>query len=128
HESQFGQAKSIQCGLQQAERNKAEAIMIILADQPFITVNMINALIKTYYEKSRPSFVASCRNGITCPPILFSRHLFPDLHTLQGDRGAKYLLAKKAEEGIFLNFPNQAVFYDIDTVKDYEWILTEDSL
>lgn len=123
----LGQAHSIQTGLHYAERNKANAIVIMLADQPFITGNMIDTLIATYRDnEGKAFFVASHHNGIICPPILFSHHMFLDLYTLKGDDGAKYLLSEKASEGIFLNFPCEKAFYDIDTPRDYKRVLKED--
>lgn len=122
-QAHHGQALTIQYGLRYAETQRADAVMIMLADQPFITCHMINTLIKTYQANKDISFVASRHNGITCPPILFSRHMFPELYTLEGDIGAKYLLTEKAAEGIFLDFPYKQAFHDIDTVADYERIV-----
>lgn len=121
--TQIGQAYSIHSGLRYAEKHGADAIMVILADQPFITVNMMNTLIETYKKQRDVSFIASSHNGITCPPILFSSLMFPDLYALNGDHGARYLLTEKETEGIFLNFSYEEAFYDIDTVHDYESIL-----
>lgn len=125
-ESQYGQAHSIQCGLRYAESYQAEAILIMLADQPFITVHMINTLIETYTKKKDTSFIASRYNGIICPPILLTQQMFPDLYNLKGDHGARYLLREKTTEGSFLDFPYNKAFRDIDTITDYERVIRED--
>lgn len=119
-DAHLGQACSIQTGLRHAELRQAEAIMVMLADQPFITVHMIDILISTFKEKGNSAFIASRHNGIICPPILFARHMFPNLYTLRGDSGAKSLLIEHAAEGTFLDFADGKPFYDIDTIHDYE--------
>lgn len=123
----YGQSLSIQCGLRYAEKQMADAVMILLADQPFITHDMINTLINTYRKNKNAAFVASCHKKTICPPILFSKHLFPNLYTLTGDVGAKYLLAEKAAEGMFLDFECKQAFQDVDTMMDYERIIRADS-
>src|SRR5699024_4499764 len=124
HQAHLGQAHSIQTGLHRAEWHKTNAIVIMLADQPFITVNMIDTLIETYqHEGGKVAFVASSHHGVICPPILFSNQMFSHIYTLKGDCGAKHLLTEKASEGIFLNVPYKKAFYDIDTMRDYEHIV-----
>ena len=40
-----GQSESLRCGIQQAQAHHADAVIIMLADQPFITVQMIEEMI-----------------------------------------------------------------------------------
>jgi molybdenum cofactor cytidylyltransferase len=44
-EARLGQAYSLRCGIQAALAMEATAVMLLLADQPFITSEMINELI-----------------------------------------------------------------------------------
>lgn len=121
--SVYGQAYSLKCGLHDAERLRSEAVIIMLADQPFISQAMINNLIDRYEQmkaKQIPvSFIAASRSGIPCPPILFTHRMFTDLAKLQGDMGARYLIQDKMEEGILLPFADPLLFFDVDTAEDY---------
>ena len=36
-----GQSESLRCGIQRAQANRADAVIVMLADQPFITIQMI---------------------------------------------------------------------------------------
>ena len=36
-----GQSESLRCGIQQAQADQADAVIVMLADQPFITVQML---------------------------------------------------------------------------------------
>lgn len=122
-ESVKGQSYSLKCGLHAAQQLHAEAVMIILADQPFISAQMINQLIRTYKAQTTASFVAATHYGVTCPPILFSSSMYADLLQLQGDKGARYLIQQKSAEGSFVEFPDLWPFFDVDTQDDYRAIL-----
>jgi molybdenum cofactor cytidylyltransferase len=119
-ESYKGQSYSLRCGLQVAKASKAEAIMILLADQPFISKEMIDQLLTYYKNHKHFSFIASGYQGIPLPPILFSYSFFPFLSKLQGDEGARQLLRKKSPfTGKVIEFKDAKNFYDIDTEEEY---------
>lgn len=115
-----GQAHSIGCGLQIMESMEVGGAMILLADQPFISVQMINNLVfqYRYLLQDKQRFVAASFKGIMRPPILFSYKLFPALMALQGDSGARKLLDRYA--GIKVEYDDEKNFFDIDTNQDYE--------
>lgn len=119
----LGQSESIKCGLHAAEAYNAEAMMILLADQPCIKVNLINQLIDTFISEKNALFVAFRYEHIICPPILMSRKMFQGLYQLKGDQGAKSLLLDKASEGMFIELSEQSLFFDIDTKEDYKYML-----
>lgn len=119
-----GQAYSLRCGLQEAQKGKAEAVMILLADQPFISCEMINELIFHYknslQENKQYDYVAASYQEIPRPPILFSNRLFPLLLNMQGDKGARQLLRKGAAfEGITIEYEDARKFHDVDTEEEY---------
>ncbi|MDP5276243.1 NTP transferase domain-containing protein [Chengkuizengella axinellae] len=116
-----GQSGSIKCGLHKALELKPEAIMIMLADQPFITVEMINSIIDEYMNQKSAYFIASSYQNTIRPPILCSHKMFRLLMHLEGDKGARYILRKKEwrEKGIVLHFENPIPFLDVDTIEDY---------
>ncbi|MEN1969092.1 NTP transferase domain-containing protein [Lentibacillus sp. N15] len=117
-----GQSYSLKCGLQFAEKLQATAVMVILADQPFISVDMINKLIEQHTIHPDTMFVAATFSNVPCPPILFTSSMFPKLFQLKGDNGARQLLQHESEKGQFVPFSDSLAFFDIDTVTDYQKI------
>lgn len=118
-----GMASSIRCGIKALEAkasNQAEAAILMLCDQPFVTPTTLNRLLTTY-QTARPSVVASAfevRGEMTCGvPALFSRSLFSELLNLHGAKGAKAIITKHRNEAIMLATPEAAI--DIDTPLDY---------
>jgi molybdenum cofactor cytidylyltransferase len=123
-DAEKGQAHSLRCGLRAAVDRDPLGIMVLLADQPFLSTNLINDLVLTYKKlcmgKNHPSFLAASYQGIPRPPIIFSRDAVPELLNLKGDEGARKYLQKQKQTGIFVEYENDWDFFDIDTREDYE--------
>jgi molybdenum cofactor cytidylyltransferase len=121
----YGIGDSIRCGLQAALDLEADAVMILLADQPFITPDIINTLIHTYQKHPEFFFVAAGNNQqIPMPPVLFSKSSYPFLLQLAGDQGARHVIRKKLQhEGKVIQFQEPLFFYDVDTYDDYFLLL-----
>ena len=120
-DSAEGMSRSIRAGIREALAIKARAAMILLADQPLITTEMLNQTIETFKSKReidpKIRYVASTFGGISRPPIIFSREAFPELLNLKGDCGAKQIL--KQMSGIGIDYHNQDLFFDIDDKAQY---------
>ncbi len=112
-----GQAESIKCGLSLAQKMKAEAIMILLADQPFVTRQIIDQMILLFQEKE-PPYIASCFHDVISPPVLFHSTLFPALFQLKGDEGARKMI-KRNQHGLLIPVTDQRSLQDIDTPEQY---------
>jgi molybdenum cofactor cytidylyltransferase len=123
-ESVLGQAHSLRCGLLAALARKPKGIMVLLGDQPLLSVTTIDHLIHLYEShllgNENLQYVAASLQGIPRPPIIFSQKAATELMTLTGDDGAKTLLQKKKLTGIMVNYENERDFLDIDTPQDYE--------
>ena len=113
------QSVSLKTGIEYANTLQSDAVVILLADQPFITTNMINDLIDLFIKNPSCSFVASSFQECMQPPILIAKKLFPDILLIQGDRGAKQILKKSMNKGILAPFYEEKLFVDIDQMKDY---------
>lgn len=85
-----GQSASIRLGLAQAYAIKPRAVLIALADMPFVTTAHIAALL-AHLDGEHP-VVASTDGERPSPPALFDASLFPRLDQLSGDAGARSLL------------------------------------
>lgn len=118
HEADHGLSASLKAGVNAAIGLGADAVVVMLADQPFVTERLLNRMIEWYVISPDSAFVAVSK----MPPILFSKKVFPELLQLQGDRGARELLNGKWEElGIFLSCSEKFFKQDIDTVEEYEF-------
>ncbi|MDR6226786.1 CTP:molybdopterin cytidylyltransferase MocA [Desmospora profundinema] len=93
--------------------------MIILADQPLITVKMINHIIRLYQTR-KEKYIASCYRGVPRPPVLFDSEMFPDLYQIQGDEGARRILRKDPDRGLKIEYKHGKSFLDIDTPSEYQ--------
>ena len=118
--SNQGQAYSIISGLKEAIHLRADAILLQLADQPFVTTAIINFLIEAYRKEPSKLFFACCHQGIVRPPVLFTKNFFPRLIELQGDKGARDLLKGDfREKGEIYDFDYEEFLFDVDTMDDY---------
>jgi len=98
-----------------------EAAIILLCDQPLLTSEILNGLIKARNETGKP-IVASQYEGTVGVPALFDRSFFTELTQLKGDHGAKRLIAKHSDQVALIPFPGGSV--DIDTLADYQGHMT----
>jgi molybdenum cofactor cytidylyltransferase len=115
-----GLSSSLRCGLRVLE-DSAEAAVVMLCDQPFVTGDVIRRLVDAYL-KERSLLVASVYEASgerTCGvPALFSRALFPELSALRGASGARHVIARHKAEATLIEVPEAA--FDVDTPGDFE--------
>jgi len=121
-----GQSYSLLCGLKRAIEVEADAVVILLADQPFVTTDCINTLIDSYQREPHYSFIAAENQHLPMPPILFSNQSYPVLHQLKGDQGARYVIREGLiGKGKMIDFQEPLLFYDVDTTEDYTLLLNK---
>ncbi|GER73584.1 nucleotidyltransferase family protein [Weizmannia acidilactici] len=123
-DAEKGMSHSLKCGVQRAAEMDAEAVVVMLADQPFIRTGMINHLIARFQKRSAAEgqieYIAPCYKGKILPPLLLSKSIFPTLMKLKGDQGARAILRGGSLHGICIHYDNGLPFYDMDTKEDYE--------
>ncbi|MCB0644959.1 MAG: nucleotidyltransferase family protein, partial [Phaeodactylibacter sp.] len=75
-----GMSSSIRCGIEAIERDypQADAVLILLADQPFIRIDQLQEMVRQFDELQPPILVAAYADRIGVP-ALFERSLFPIL-------------------------------------------------
>ncbi|HWP81720.1 MAG TPA: nucleotidyltransferase family protein [Bacteroidota bacterium] len=111
-----GMGSSLFAGIHMIARF-ADAALIMLADQPLISADTLNAIIDPYRTGGR-KIVASEYSGTIGVPALFDKQFFPELTNVTGDSGAKLVLQKHRDLVTCIPFPLGAV--DVDTPADYE--------
>lgn len=118
-----GMSASIRCGVRALEAEAAdeiEAAVLLLCDQPFVTSDALNRLVKVYEEQRAPLVASEYEAGGEMTrgvPALFSRALFSELMKLDGAAGAKQIITHHADEAVFVAMPEAA--FDVDTPDDY---------
>ncbi len=113
-----GQASSLKAGLQ-ALHPEVSAVMFLLADQPLVTPALINALLDQYARSGR-SIICPAYNNHRGTPVLFDRKTWQkSLDNLQGDRGARQILAANPDCIDFVAVDSEDYFCDVDTESDY---------
>jgi molybdenum cofactor cytidylyltransferase len=119
---QNGIASSIQCGIRhiQDQTPETDALIFLVADQPYLSVGHLQILIAEY-ERTRQPIVASRYAGTIGIPALIHQQFFPELLALRGDAGAKKVLLEHADEVALIDFEMGAL--DIDTPEDYQQLL-----
>jgi molybdenum cofactor cytidylyltransferase len=115
---QQGMSASIRTGVEAAEKQEPDAVLIMLCDQPLITSEHLKALGTTFSSLEDGSIVATGYEHIAGVPALFPKKLFNSLKALQGEQGARELLKVHQNSLVTVSFAGAAV--DIDTPEDYE--------
>ena len=128
-----GMGSSIRVGLYDMMHNtqhqqshyEMDGVMILVCDQPFITKESIQSLLKLQQETTLP--MAACYYaGVLGTPALFRKDIFPDLLKLSGDMGAKKIINNNVLEVAKLHFEKGVL--DIDTIEDYKQLLNQQDI
>jgi CTP:molybdopterin cytidylyltransferase MocA len=86
----LGLSSSLHLAVGAVAKTKAQALLIALADMPFIMSAHIDALIAACDH----DIIASTDGGQSMPPAIFPRATWPLLLDTKGDAGARQLLSK----------------------------------
>ncbi len=119
-----GMGSSLRTGMQALRTSAAcelDAVLVMLCDQPLVTITHLKSLISTFRETGQ-LVVASEYNQTSGVPALFSNPLFAELINLTGKEGAKQILQRHRDRMITLPIPEAAI--DIDTLEDYRRLST----
>ena len=109
-----GIGSSIACAARSLAES-ADALIIMLADQPLISEDHVEALLNAW-SGDDDEIVATAFADVQGPPILLPRSVFPQLAKLSGDTGAKTLLDNPELRVSSVRFEPAAV--DIDQPED----------
>lgn len=112
-----GMSTSIVSGLSLVSES-SKAVMIALADQPYIDSLIVNQLIEAHTTSNK---------GITLPvykgkrghPVIFDIKYKDELRALEGDVGGRQIINKHLEDVLEVAVNNDSVLVDIDTTNMY---------
>ncbi|WP_134704725.1 NTP transferase domain-containing protein [Ammoniphilus sp. YIM 78166] len=96
---------------------EADAVMVLLGDQPHMQTATIDQLVERFYQVENPIIQANYR-GQKGHPVIFTRDLFPQLLKVKGDQGGKDIIRSLSDQIEWVEFDNEPI-NDIDTMEDY---------
>jgi molybdenum cofactor cytidylyltransferase len=114
-----GLASSVKAGIASVPDN-ADGAVICLGDMPLIDARLIGRLIEAFAPDSGNLIVVPVSDGRRGNPVLWSRRFFSELMTLDGDIGARHLIAKHSEAVAEVPVEGHGAFLDIDTPQALE--------
>lgn len=124
-DAEQGMSYSIRAGISEAMRYKPKAALVLLADQPLVTTEMIDRLVTCWRMEPEIDYAAYCKGEAPTPPILLTAAMFPSLLALRGDQGARKLLKEPRVTGALLQAEQEIRLTDVDTVEDLALFMRE---
>ena len=115
-DARLGMARSLVCGIE-ASRD-ADGWIIALGDMPFLLPQTIKIIAGRVAQTGRIAVPAyRAKRG---HPVGFGRSYLAELLTLQGDEGARSIIARHPGELEIVECDDSAILRDIDTAADLE--------
>jgi len=114
-----GLATSVKAGIA-AVSEQADGAVICLGDMPMISSQLVDHLIDAFAPDRGNLIAVPVSGGRRGNPVLWSRRFFNELMTLDGDIGARHLIAKHGEVVAEVPVDGESAFLDIDTPQALE--------
>ncbi|ANF96455.1 nucleotidyltransferase family protein [Paenibacillus bovis] len=110
-----GMSYSIRCGMERIKSSAAEAVMILLADQPLVDSLLLGDIIDNWQQSdSALDYIAASDGRNAQPPVIMARHIWDRLDQLTGDQGARQLFRQPDLRGRIIPYAEH-YFWDADT-------------
>jgi molybdenum cofactor cytidylyltransferase len=116
HNADFAQglSTSLKAGIAVVPAD-VDAAIVCLGDMPQVRAPLIDKLIAAFDPECGALIVVPSVKGKRGNPVVWSRRFFLDLAGLDGDIGARHLIANYPEAVIEVPVTDPAVFVDVDT-------------
>jgi molybdenum cofactor cytidylyltransferase len=108
---------SLKTGIAALPANSA-AVVVMLADMPLVTSEMIATLVAQYRASAAP-LVISDYEGVNAPPMLYDRVLFDELRVMEGEGCGRQVVRRHQARAAVVAWPVD-VLTDLDVPSDYE--------
>ncbi len=109
-----GMSSSVKAGIAAVSRD-ADGAVVGLGDMPLIDAQLIDRLIDAFAPDQGNLIVVPVSDNRRGNPVLWSRRFFDELMMLDGDIGARHLIAKHSEAVAEVVVEGHGAFLDIDT-------------
>jgi molybdenum cofactor cytidylyltransferase len=113
-----GMSTSLRAGIA-AVRPDCDAAVILLGDQPLVTPGIIDQVIGRF-EEGGVSLVRATADGKPTHPVVIGARHFPEIFTLDGDVGAREIIARHYSDVGVLELSHNHLAMDADTPEDYQ--------
>jgi CTP:molybdopterin cytidylyltransferase MocA/ADP-ribose pyrophosphatase YjhB (NUDIX family) len=112
-----GMSTSLRAGLR-AIRPEVDAVIVMLADQPFIDAGVVDGLIDRY-RQSGAKIVRPRYGDVPGNPVLWDSSHIAALMAQEGDQGGRSLMQAHSSQIAWLELPDAAQQTDVDTPEAY---------
>ena len=108
-----GLSTSLAMGIQSLPTD-VDAVLIVLADMPFIETHLIDKILNAYNPALGDFIIVPTAEGKRGNPVLWSRRYFNELCQIEGDIGARALIESNSESVLEVELGESARL-DVDT-------------
>jgi molybdenum cofactor cytidylyltransferase len=94
---------------------EVDGAIVCLGDMPQVTAALIDRMLEAFDPARGALVVVPTIDGKRGNPVVWSRRFFPDLMALEGDVGARHLIATYADAVTEVPLEDSAALTDVDT-------------
>jgi molybdenum cofactor cytidylyltransferase len=109
-----GLSTSLKAGIR-AVSEQSDGAIVLLGDMPGIVAPLLDRMIAAFDPQEGRAICVAAHARKRGNPVLWARQFFPDILTLQGDVGARHLIAANEEAVCEIEAGSDAPLVDIDT-------------
>lgn len=109
-----GMASSLRAGIGAVPDSVAGAL-VVLGDMPLVAPQLLDRLVTACDPAAGRLIAVPVEGGQRGHPVAWSRRYFPELCALEGDVGARHILAANAEVVAEVAVSGEGAFLDVDT-------------
>lgn len=113
-----GMLSSVKCGIQSLPAGY-EAILVFLGDQPMISAEVTDAVIREYRRTMKPIVMPVCKKK-RGHPLLIRSDIICEIEKLDAEEGLHLLARKFPDDVSEVETDDITVLKDIDTPEDYQ--------
>jgi molybdenum cofactor cytidylyltransferase len=103
----------------------ADGAIICLGDMPQVDARLIDKLLAAFDPETGALVVVPSIEGRRGNPVVWSRRFFPDLMAVQGDIGARHIIASYVEAVVEVPVAGDAALTDVDTPESLSAVKAE---
>ena len=97
---------------------ESDGALIVLGDMPSVAPALLDTLIAAFNPAEGRAICVATHGGKRGNPVLWARRFFPEMMTIEGDVGAKHIIAANDELVCEVEASTDAPLVDIDTKED----------
>lgn len=113
-----GMLSSVQAGYR-AIPDIAKGVLVILGDQPDVSVKVINTLIREF-KKTKKGIILPVHNNRRGHPVLINTKYREEVKNLSSNIGLRELIRNHPDDIFQVEVGTSSIFQDIDNMDDYK--------